>query len=83
MQVDPSTDGWIGSEEVARRYKKLQQSASRCETHCAIELCKRDGADPHKKVRGVALWMHYLGTVRNVLTITRLAREFEASDGRC
>ena len=80
--MDPSTDGWIGTEEVARRYKALRKSASSKEMHCAMELCKLDGADPHKKIRGVALWMHYLGTVRNILTVTRLAREFEANADR-
>ncbi len=64
--------------EVKSKLGELMRSASPIEKHCAKGMCRRDGVDPEKPVRGFPLWLHFLPTVRNVLVIRELANEFEA-----
>ena len=53
---------------------KINPSA--LEEHCARAVCIRDRADPERKVRGQPLWLHYVGTVRNVLAVVEAAKGF-------
>lgn len=65
--------------DVKTRLSALKKSASPIERHCAMGLCRRGGSDPEKLIRGFPLWLHFLPTVRNVLTVRELAVEFEAN----
>jgi len=65
--------------EVKSKLGALMRSASPLEKHCAKGMCRRDGVDPEKPVRGFPLWLHFLPTVRNVLVILELMVEFEVA----